>query len=97
MKAPPTSTRRSRTARLASHQRDRWPDLESIEVRFRAKSAYVDGYDGDRSFLRLCRLHCGGSASLWGLRHYRASHGDDQTPNLRTGIPVGSPEATPTN
>lgn len=92
MKAPPTSTKHSLESRLSSHQRDRWPDLAGIEVRFRANFAYVDGRYPDGTTLKLCRLRYGGSASLWGFAIYRASHDDYEDSLLPSGMTAGSPE-----
>ena len=92
MKAPPASTKTSLAQRLNRRARDRWPELASIEVRFRANFAYVDGHHSDGTVLKLCRLRYGGSAHTWGFAIYRASHDDYQDSVLPTGMPVGSAE-----
>lgn len=92
MKTPPESTKASLTARLNSHARDRWPSLASIDVRFRANFAYLDGRESDGTVLKLCRLRYGGSAHLWGFAIYRASHDDYQDSYLPTGTPLGTAE-----
>jgi hypothetical protein len=92
VKAPPASTKTSLTQRLNQRARDRWPDLASIEVRFRANFAYVDGRDADGTVLKLCRLRYGGSAHTWGFALYRASHDDYQDTFLPTGMLAGSAE-----
>ncbi len=76
MKAPPASTKTSLTQRLNHHARARWPDLASVEVRFRANFAYIDGRYADGTVVKLCRLRYGGSAHTWGFALYRASHND---------------------
>ena len=92
MPAPPRSTKDSLSQRLSAHARTRWPELAGVHVRFRANFAYVDGLERDGSFLKLCRLRYGGSASTWGFAIYRASHDDYEDAFLPTGMPVGTPE-----
>jgi hypothetical protein len=92
VKAPPASTRTSLTQRLNHRARARWPALASVEVRFRANFAYVDGRYPDGTVLKLCRLRYGGSAHTWGFALYRASHDDYQDNFLPTGMPVGTAE-----
>jgi hypothetical protein len=92
MKPPPRSTKDSLSYRLNDHARSRWPELDGINVRFRANFAYVDGRHSDGSLIRLCRLRYGGSASTWGFAIYRASHDDYEDSVLPNGMPVGGPE-----
>lgn len=92
MKAPPESTKTSLTQRLNGHARARWPDLASVEVRFRANFAYVDGRQADGTILKLCRLRYGGSAHTWGFALYRASHDDYEDTFLPNGMLAGTPE-----
>ena len=92
MKAPPASTKTSLTQRLNHHARARWPDLASVEVRFRANFAYIDGRDADGTVLKLCRLRYGGSANAWGFALYRASHDDYDDTMLPNGMLAGSAE-----
>ena len=72
MKAPPESTKASLNARLNSHVRSHWPTLASIDVRWRANFAYIDGRRTDGMTMKLCRLRYNGSAHLWGFAIYRA-------------------------
>jgi len=69
---------RSRGQRLRERARTRWPQLTSVDVRFRGQFAYVTGRLPDDETLPLCRLRYGGSASNWGFAVYRASHDDYQ-------------------
>ena len=92
MKGPPESTKASLTHRLNARARDRWPDLVSVEVRFRSNFAYVDAREADGSVLKLCRLRYGGSAHLWGFALYRASHDDYEDSVLPNGMLAGSAE-----
>ena len=73
---------------LRARARERWPQLASVDVRFRGKFAYVTGHLPDGSQLPLCRLRYAGYASTWEFAVYRASH-DDYLP---TGQPSGTPE-----
>jgi len=92
MPAPPTSTKTSLGQRLTAHARDRWPDLNRVEVRFRGNFAYIDGHLANGETIRLCRLRYAGSASRWGFALYRASHDDYQDNILPSGQFAGSPE-----
>ena len=92
MKAPPASIKASLTQRLNHRARSRWPDLASVEVRFRSTFAYVDGRHADGTVLKLCRLRYGGSAHTWGFALYRASHDDYQDTLLPNGLLAGSAE-----
>jgi hypothetical protein len=92
MPTPPASTKSSLASRLTDHARQRRPQLATVQVRFRAGLAYVDGDLGDGDPLRLCRLHYGGSASRWGFAIHRASHDDYQDSILPTGAFAGAAE-----
>lgn len=92
MKAPPASTKTSLTQRLNHHARTRWPDLASVEVRFRGNFAYIDARHTDGTVLTLCRLRYGGSAHTWGFALYRASHDDYDDTMLPHGMLAGSAE-----
>jgi hypothetical protein len=92
VKAPPDSTKSSLVARLTGHARQRWPELASLDVRFRSNFAYVDGKLLDGTVLKLCRLRYASSASTWGFAIYRASHDDYQDSYLPSGTIAGSPQ-----
>jgi prepilin-type processing-associated H-X9-DG protein len=92
MATPPASTKTSLGQRLTAHARARWPQLASVDVRFRANFAYIDGHLPNGEVLTLCRLRYGGSASRWGFAIYRASHDDYQDSILPNGLAAGSPE-----
>lgn len=47
------------TTRLNVHARAHWPELDSVEVRFRASFAYVDGRVEDGTTIKLCWLRYG--------------------------------------
>ena len=44
MATPPESTKVSLGQRLRAHARQRWPQLATINVRFRAQFAYVEAH-----------------------------------------------------
>jgi hypothetical protein len=97
MLASPASTKSSLASRLTDHARQRRPQIATVQVRFRAGLAHVDGDagdgdPGDGDPLPLCRLRYGGSASRWGFAIYRASHDDYQDGILPTGAFARTPE-----
>ena len=63
----PESTKISLGQRLRERQRERWPSLATVQVRFRGRFAYVNGQLDDGEVLPLCRLRYAGSASRWGF------------------------------
>jgi hypothetical protein len=88
----PPSTKTSLGQRLSAHARANWPQLSRVGVRFRGRFAYIDGHFDDGETMPLCRLRCGGSASLWGFAIYRAC--DDYEDNfLPSGLMAGSPKS----
>ncbi len=92
MNGPPESTKTNLTSRLNTHARARWPTLARVDVRFRARFAYIDGQLHDGTTIKLCRLRYGGSAHRWGFAIYRASHDDYEDSILPTGTFVGTAE-----
>jgi hypothetical protein len=90
--APPASTKTSLQQRLSARARERWPQLDSVDVRFRGAFAYVSGQLPDSGPVPLMRLRYGGSAARWGFAIHRASHEDYQDSYLPTGFPTGTPE-----
>ena len=88
----PASTKTSLHQRLLARQRERWPELADVQVRFRGRFAYVDGELAGGEVLPLCRLRYAGSASLWGFAIYLASRDGYQDSVLPSGLPVGTPE-----
>lgn len=88
----PESTKDSLHYRLAARARERWPALASIQVRFRAGFAYVDGVLAGGDILKLCRLRYVGYANQWGFAIYRASHDDYEDSFLPTGEQGGTAE-----
>jgi hypothetical protein len=91
MASIPDSTKSSLNQRLAQRARERWPQIERVETRFRAGFAYVDARAGDET-LKLCRLRYAGYANSWGFAIWRASHDDYQDSWLPTGLPSGTAE-----
>jgi hypothetical protein len=90
--AIPESTKTSLGQRLRQRQRERWPGLASVDVRFRGRFAYVDGELHTGEVLPLCRLRYAGSASLWGFAIYLASRDGYEDSILPIGPPIGAPE-----
>jgi hypothetical protein len=90
--AIPESTKTSLGQRLRQRQRERWPGLAGVDVRFRSRFAYIDGELEGGEVLPLCRLRYAGSASLWGFAVYLASRDGYQDSVLPSGLPVGTPE-----
>jgi hypothetical protein len=88
----PDSTKTSLGQRLRERQRERWPGLAGVHVRFRGGFAYVDGELPSREVLPLCRLRYTGSASMWGFAIYLASRDGYQDSVLPSGLPVGNPQ-----
>jgi hypothetical protein len=79
--------------RLNNRAKERWPQLSSVRVRFRAGFAYVTGkLPGDEEPLPLCRLRFTGVLHTWGFALYLASNGKYEDNFLPTGLPAGSPE-----
>ena len=88
----PDSTKASLQHRLTDRARERWPQLERVVLRHRGTFSYIDGMLHDGTTLKLARLRYGGSAHLWGLAIYRASHDDYQPNYLPNGLTAGTPE-----
>jgi hypothetical protein len=88
----PESTKTSLGQRLRQHQRQRWPGLAGVAVRFRGRFAYVDGELETGEALPLCRLRYSGSASLWGFAIYLASRDGYEDSVLPSGLGAGTPE-----
>ncbi len=88
----PESTKTSLRQRLTARARERWPQLASVQVRYRAGFAYIDGVLPDGEVLQLCRLRYAGYANQWGFAIYRASHEDYDDSYLPTGSMGGTAE-----
>jgi len=92
MAAPPPSTKTSLQQRLSARARQRWPQLDGLDVRFRGAFAYVSGTTQEGEVLPLCRLRYGGSASSWGFAVYLASKDGYEDSILPNGSFSGSPQ-----
>jgi hypothetical protein len=92
MATPPESTKYSLHHRLATHARQRWPQVADVDVRFRGAFAYVEAHLADGTVQPLVRLRYGGSAQHWGFGLYLASSGRYEDQILPSGLPIGSPE-----
>ncbi len=79
--------------RLTVHARTLWPQVESVQVRFRAGFAYVAvELKGEDEPVPLCRLRFTGALHTWGFALYLASSGKYEDNFLPSGLPAGSPE-----
>jgi hypothetical protein len=92
MPAPPASTKTSLQQRLSARARQRWPQLDGVDVRFRGAFAYVTARLPDGDAMPLMRLRYGGSAARWGFAVYLASKNAYQDSVLPTGHTAGAPE-----
>ncbi len=92
MATVPESTKNSLRWKLLDRARGRWPQLSTIETRFRSNFAYVDGVLADGTVVPLMRLRYGGSASVWGFAIYLGSSGKYQDSVLPDGNFAGSVE-----
>ncbi|TQC42662.1 hypothetical protein EEB14_47590 [Rhodococcus sp. WS4] len=72
--------------------RTRWPQLATINTRFRSNFAYVDGVLTDETVIPLLRLRYGESASVWGFAIYLGSTGKYRDSILPNENFAGSPE-----
>lgn len=85
------STQSSLRQRLVRRQRERWPQLTDLQVRFRNPFAYVDGVLPDGGVLPLCRLRYADSATFWGFAIYSGSGNRYEDSVLPNGMPIGEP------
>lgn len=92
MPAVPDSTKTSLEQTVTARAKERWPQLSGVQVRHRARFAYLDALLPDGTTQPLCRLRYRGSAHQWGFAIYRASHDDYQDSALPSGYPVGTPQ-----
>jgi hypothetical protein len=92
MAIPPESTKISLRQRLRTHADQHWPQISSLEFRYRGQFAYIDARLTDGDTQPLLRLRYGGSASHWGFGLYLASSDRYENQILPTGLPAGTPE-----
>jgi hypothetical protein len=88
----PESTQSSLRQRLVRRQRERWPQLADVRIRFRTPFAYVDGVLPDGEVQPLCRLRYGDSANFWGFAIYTGSGNRYEDSVLPSGMPIGEPQ-----
>lgn len=92
-KNPPESMQHHLRNRLNTHAGVRWPQVQAVEVRFRAGFAYVAAQLKDEDEpVPLCRLRFTGALHTWGFALYLASTGKYEDNFLPSGLPAGSPE-----
>jgi hypothetical protein len=90
--AIPASTKTSLGQRLRQRQRDRWPALASVAVRFRGRFAYVDGELGRRPGPAAVPAALQRLGQPVGLAVYLASKDGCEDSVLPSGLPIGAPE-----
>ncbi|MDV6286620.1 hypothetical protein [Rhodococcus jostii] len=88
----PESTKSSLRWKLLDRARTRWPQLATINTRFRSNFAYVGGVLTDGTVIPLMRLRYGESASVWGFAIYLGRTGKYQDSVLPNGNFAGSVE-----
>jgi hypothetical protein len=78
--------------RVAAHHAQHWPQLSSLDVRWRGSYAYIDAATPDGDMWQLRRLKWNGHHDHWEFAIYLASR-DGYEPNiLPSGWPTGTPE-----
>src|SRR5512135_429966 len=92
MPAIPESTRGSIIVRLLDHAEKNWPQLASVQARYRGPFAYITGVLPDGQQIPLFRLRYGGSAHSFGFAIYSAARDRYEDAVLRTGLPTGTPQ-----
>lgn len=90
--AIPQTARQSLLRRLEQRSHARWPGLGTLNLRFRANFAYLDGVLADGDEVSLCRLRYLGSDERWGFAVYLYSGEGYEESVLPTGLPSGTPE-----
>lgn len=91
-KNPPEPVQHHVRRRLTLHARQRWPQAETVTVRFRAGFAYVAAELSGEESLPLCRLRFTGVRHIWGFALYQADSDSYRDSVLPSGLPAGSPE-----
>jgi hypothetical protein len=92
MATPPESTKISLRQRLRARAQAHWPQVASLNFRYRGAFAYVDAQLPDGDVLPLIRLRYSGSARHWSFGLYLPSSGSFENQILPSGFPSGSPE-----
>jgi hypothetical protein len=88
----PDGPRRTLARRLEQRRQQRWPDLDHVNIRYRASFAYIDGTTADGDTMQLCRLRYLGSPDNWGFAIYLASKDGYEESILPRGSFTGAPE-----
>jgi hypothetical protein len=77
---------------LSARARQRWPQLDGVDVRFCGAFAYGTARLPDGDTMPLMRLRYGGLAARWGFAVYLASKNARQESILPTSHTAGAPE-----
>ena len=90
--AIPDPARWTLERRLHEHRRQRWPQLQELNVRYHGDFAYITATTADGE-LPLCRLRYLKSPDQWGFAAYLASRDGYEDSILPHGSFTGTPEA----
>jgi hypothetical protein len=88
MATPPDSTKISLRQHLRAHAEAHWPEITSLDFRYRGAFAYVEAQLQDGPAHPLIRLRYGGSARHWSFGLYLASSRRYENQVLRSGLPA---------
>src|ERR1700729_3485438 len=86
----PDSTKTSLEQRLRARARERWPQIASLQIRYRGVFSYIDATLTDPPPPKLCRLRYAGPAPDWQFAISRASHDDYDESVFFTGLLIGT-------
>jgi hypothetical protein len=92
MAAIPTTAKTVLQQRVAAHHAQHWPQLSSLDIRWRGAYAYLDAVTDDGAIWQLCRLQWNGHHDHWGFAIYLYSRDGYEANFLPTGLPTGTPE-----
>ena len=88
----PDTARRQLERNLNLHCHNRWPHLDTLDIRYRAPFAYITAIDTDGDPLPLCPLRYHGTAKMWGFAIYLPSNAGYEKAILPSGDFTGTPE-----
>jgi hypothetical protein len=92
MPAIPQSTRDSILLRLILRAQENWPQLTTVQARYRGSFAYITAILPGGEQIPLFRLRYGGSAHSFGFAIYSAASDRYEDAVLLTGLPTGTPQ-----
>ena len=92
MPAIPQSTRDSILLRLILRAQENWPQLTTVQARYRGSFAYITAILPGGEQIPLFRLRYGGSAHSFGFAIFSPARDRYEDAVLLTGLPIGSPQ-----